>query len=59
MQNEMIFIRKNRKKIIDSARLLYKQKAMDDTTAGYVKSALDYHALETKCDLFVHKDGRL
>lgn len=59
VQNEMIFIRKNRKKIIDSARLLYKQKAMDDTTAGYVKSALDYHALETKCDLFVHKDGRL
>ena len=55
VQNEMIFIRKNREKIMDNAKLLYKQKAMNDTTAGYVKSALDYHALEVRCDLFERK----
>ena len=52
VQNEMIFIRKNREKIDSNAKLLYKQKAANDTTAGYVKSALDYQALEVLCDLF-------
>ena len=52
VQNEMIFIRKNREKIAANAKLLYKQKAANDTTAGYVKSALDYQALEVLCDLF-------
>lgn len=52
VQNEMIFIRKNRKKIAANAKLLYKQKKAGDTTAGYVKSALDYQALEHLCDLY-------
>ena len=52
VQNEMIFIRKNREKIAANAKLLYKQKAANDTTAGYVKSALDYQALEVLCDSF-------
>lgn len=52
VQNEMIFIRKNREKIIANAKLLYKQKISNDTTAGYVKSALDYQALEAACALF-------
>lgn len=52
VQNEMIFIRKNREKIINNAKLLYKQKKSNDTTAGYVKSALDYQALERLCDLY-------
>ena len=52
VQNEMIFIRKNREKIEANAKLLYKQKASNDTTAGYVKSALDYLALESLCDTF-------
>ena len=52
VQNEMIFIRKNREKIATNAKLLYKQKAANDTTAGYVKSALDYQALEVLCDSF-------
>ena len=52
VQNEMIFIRKNREKIDSNAKLLYKQKIANDTTAGYVKSALDYKALEVLCDLF-------
>lgn len=52
VQNEMIFIRKNREKILSNANVLYKQKTMRDTTAGYVKTALDYQALEKLCDLF-------
>lgn len=52
VQNEMIFIRKNREKIIANAKLLYKQKILNDTTAGYVKSVLDYQALESACALF-------
>lgn len=54
VQNEMIFIRKNREKIESNAKLLYKQKATNDTTAGYVKSALDYQALEILCDSFIN-----
>ena len=52
VQNEMIFIRKNREKIVANAKLLYKQKTLKDTTAGYVRSALDYKALEELCDEF-------
>ena len=52
VQNEMIFIRKNREKIAFNAKLLYKQKTANDMTAGYVKAALDYQALEVLCDLF-------
>lgn len=60
VQNEMIFIRKNREKIMVNAKLLYKQKIANDTTAGYVKAALDYQALEKRCDLFeefIKKEG--
>ena len=39
-------------KIVANARLMYKQKKANDTTAGYVKSALDYQALEKLCDLY-------
>ena len=52
VQNEVIFIRKNKEKIIANANLLYKQKKENDTTAGYVKSALDYTALEKLCDAY-------
>ena len=50
----MIFIRKNREKIQSNAELLYKQKAKNDTSAGYVKAALDYKKLEQLCDLYFH-----
>lgn len=53
VQNEIIFIRKNKEKIISNANLLYKQKKENDTTAGYVKSALDYVALEKLCDAYM------
>jgi len=53
IHKEIVFIRKNREKIISNANLLYKQKAENDITAGYVKSALDYKALERKCVEFI------
>lgn len=52
VQNEIIFIRKNREKIISNAELLYKQKMINDTTAKYVKTALDYKKLEEACSLY-------
>lgn len=53
VQNEIIFIRKNKDKILSNASLLYKQKKENDTTAGYVKSALPYQDLEKLCCKFV------
>lgn len=53
VQNEMIFIRKNKDKIASNAKLMYKQKIENDETAGYVKTALDYRTLEKLCDSFV------
>ena len=55
VQNEIIFIRKNKEKIINNANLMYKQKINNDETAGYVKSALDYTALEKMCDTYMNK----
>ena len=53
VQNEIIFIRKNQDNNLANARLLYKQKAENDLSAGYVKSALEYKALEKLCRDFV------
>ena len=50
VENEMIFIRKNRDKIMKNAQLMYKQKIANDESAGYVKSALDYKQLECLSD---------
>ena len=51
--NEIIFIRKNQGKILANAKLLYKQKTENDLSAGYVKAALEYKALETLCGDFI------
>lgn len=48
----IIFIRKNREKIIGNAKVLYNQKGKNDESAGYVKHALDYKSLEKLCDAF-------
>lgn len=53
VQNEIIFIRKNHDKIMNNATVLYKQKAENDTTAGYVKSAFPYKEIEELCKVFV------
>lgn len=52
VQNEVVFIRKRREKIIANAQLLYKQKKANDQTAGYVKTALDYSSLERLCEIY-------
>lgn len=49
IQNEIIFIRKNHNRIMNNANVLYKQKLENDTTAGYVKSALPYKEIEELC----------
>ena len=53
----MIFIRKHREKIISNAKVMYNQKASNDVTAGYVKSALDFQALEELCDEYKKTKG--
>lgn len=55
VQNEIIFIRKNHEKIRNNAIVLYKQKAENDTSAGYVKSALPYKEMEELCELYSAK----
>ena len=57
VHNEMIFIRKHREKIISNAKVMYNQKASNDVTAGYVKSALDFQALEELCDEYEKTKG--
>ena len=59
VHNEMIFIRKQREKIISNAKVMYNQKVSNDTTAGYVKSALDFQALEVLCDKYETIDSSL
>ena len=58
VQNEMIFIRKNQDKISANARLIYKQKIENDTSAKYVMYALDFKALEEMCDKFPGHIGK-
>lgn len=53
VQNEIIFIRKNQKRILSNAQLLYKQKTENDLSAGYVKAALEYKKLEELCRKFI------
>lgn len=55
VQNELIFIRKNKDKIISNANLLYKQKIINDTSANYVNNTLDFRALENACSEFIRR----
>ena len=52
VQDEIIFIRKHKNKIANNAKVLYKQKLNGDTSAGYIKSALNYKELEKLCKAF-------
>ena len=40
---------------VNGNKLLYKQKAENDLSAGYVKAALEYKALEKLCRDFIDK----
>ncbi len=55
VQNEIIYIRKQREKIQSNAELMYKQKKENDQTAKYVKAALEFEELEKLCDKYQEK----
>ena len=50
VNNEIIFIRKHRDRILGNAKLLYRQKNSNEECVGYVKSALPFKELEKMCD---------
>ena len=56
VQNELIFIRKNKDRILSNAKLIYKQKKLNDQLAWYIRSALPYTELEKLCAAY---DARL
>jgi protein AbiQ len=50
IQKEIIFIRKNKKKIMKNAELVYKQKKEGKSTASYMNAILDFEKLEKLCN---------
>ena len=48
IKDAIIFIRRNKEKIANYVKVMYKQK-LENFPAGYVKSALDYKELEKLC----------
>lgn len=52
VQDELLFIRRNKAKIENNVKLMYKQK-QEGGSAGYIKSALDFKALEKRCTEYI------
>ena len=52
---EMLFIRKNKNKIVQNAKILYKQKKENNPAIGYLKSTVDFTLLEQMHDKFIEK----
>ncbi|MCI8746105.1 MAG: type III toxin-antitoxin system ToxN/AbiQ family toxin [Lachnospiraceae bacterium] len=57
IHKEMLFIRKNKNKIIQNAKILYKQKKENNSAIGYLKSTVDFSLLEQIHDKFIEKNG--
>lgn len=55
IHKEMLFIRKNKNKIIQNAKILYKQKKENSPTIGYLKSTVNFTLLEQMHDKFIEK----
>ena len=55
IHKEMLFIRKNKNKIIQNAKILYKQKKENNPAIGYLKSTVDFLLLEQMHDKFIEK----
>ncbi|MBD5464023.1 MAG: type III toxin-antitoxin system ToxN/AbiQ family toxin [Lachnospiraceae bacterium] len=53
IHKEMLFIRKNKNKIIQNAKILYKQKKENSPAIGYLKSTVDFSLLEQMHDKFI------
>ena len=49
IENELQYIMDNKSKIVNSARVMYKQKCSREAI-GYVEKALDYEELEKMCN---------
>lgn len=56
IHKEMLFIRKNKNKIIQNAKILYKQKKENNPVIGYLKSTVDFSLLEQMYDKFIEKE---
>ena len=55
IHKELLFIRKNRDKIIQYAKVLYKQKKEENPSVGYLVSTVNFSLLEQKHDDFIAK----
>lgn len=58
IHKEMLFIRKSKNKIIQNAKILYKQKKENYPAIGYLKSTVDFTLLEQMHDKFIEKKER-
>ena len=58
IKDEWLFIRKNKEKITNYAKVMYKQKS-ENYDIGYVKSALEFKELEKVCMEFEKQKNRL
>ncbi len=57
IHKEMLFIRKNKNRIIQNAKILYKQKKENNLAIGYLKSTVDFSLLEQMHDKFIAEGG--
>lgn len=55
VQKEILFIRKNRERIINNVNVLYTQKKEDKSSIGYLNYTVDFSLLEKLHDEFVEK----
>jgi protein AbiQ len=55
IHKEMLFIRKNKNKIVQNAKILYKQKKENNPAIRYLKSTVDFSLLEQMHDKFIEK----
>ena len=55
IHKEMLFIRKNKNKIIQNAKILYKQKKENSPAIGYLKSTVNFSLLEQIHDKFIEE----
>jgi len=57
IHKEMLFIRKNKNRIIQNAKILYKQKKENSPAIGYLKSTVDFSLLEQMHDKFIEEQS--
>jgi protein AbiQ len=55
IHKELLFIRKNKDKIIQYAKVIYKQKKEANPSVSYLSSTVDFSLLEQKHDEFIAK----